>query len=112
MDLQVRRGDRLAIIGPNGIGKTTLLQCMSGASTPDRGEVKWTDSAEVGYFAQDHREQLRDPTKSAREWMTQFCPDKDIGFVRGQCGPDDTELAHCVSRFEPDAGARTGVRRV
>jgi ABC-type multidrug transport system ATPase subunit len=84
VDLLVRRGDRLAIMGPNGIGKSTLLKIIMGEVNPDAGEVDWGYETYPGYFAQDHREQLRDPTKSAREWMTQFCPDKDIGFVRGQ----------------------------
>ena len=84
VDLLVRRGDRLAIMGPNGIGKSTLLKIIMGEVEPDAGEVDWGYETHPGYFAQDHREQLRDPTKSAHEWMAQFCPDKDIGFVRGR----------------------------
>ena len=84
VDLLVRRGDRLAIMGPNGIGKSTLLKIIMGEVDPDAGEVDWGYETHPGYFAQDHREQLRDPTKSAREWMAQFCPDKDIGFVRSR----------------------------
>ncbi len=84
IDLLVRRGDRLAIMGPNGIGKSTLLKIIMGEVEPDAGEVDWGYETHPGYFAQDHREQLRDPTKSAHEWMAQFCPDKDIGFVRGR----------------------------
>jgi energy-coupling factor transporter ATP-binding protein EcfA2 len=55
-----------------------------GEVEPDAGEVTWGYETHPGYFAQDHREQLRNPTKSAHEWMAQFCPDKDIGFVRGR----------------------------
>jgi ATPase subunit of ABC transporter with duplicated ATPase domains len=84
VDLLVRRGDRLAIMGPNGIGKSTLLKIIMGEVEPDAGEVDWGYETHPGYFAQDHREQTRDPTKSAHEWMAQFCPDKDIGFVRGR----------------------------
>ena len=54
LDLKVEAGERIAIIGPNGIGKTTLMQCLAGNYEPDSGEVKWTDSAQVGYYAQDH----------------------------------------------------------
>ena len=84
VDLLVRRGDRLAIMGPNGIGKSTLLKIIMGEVEPDAGEVDWGYETHPSYFAQDHREQLRDPTSSAHEWMAQFCPDKDIGFVRGR----------------------------
>ncbi|HCR03672.1 MAG TPA: ABC-F family ATPase [Gemmatimonadetes bacterium] len=84
IDLLVHRGDRLAIMGPNGIGKSTLLKIIMGEVEPDAGEVTWGYETHPGYFAQDHREQLLNPTRSAHEWMAQFCPDKDIGFVRGR----------------------------
>ena len=84
IDLLVHRGDRLAIMGPNGIGKSTLLKIIMGEVEPDAGEVTWGYETPPGYVAQDHREQLLNPTRSAHEWMAQFCPDKDIGFVRGR----------------------------
>ncbi|QEW06724.1 ABC-F family ATPase [Nitrincola iocasae] len=71
LNLQIEAGERVAIIGPNGIGKTTLLQCMSGNIHPDSGEVKWTDSAEVGYFAQDHTDDFANPA-TLMEWMSQW----------------------------------------
>ncbi len=60
VDLQVRRGDRLAIIGPNGIGKSTLLKIAVGELEADAGETAWGYAAEVGYFAQDHKERFED----------------------------------------------------
>ena len=84
VDLLIRRGDRLAIMGPNGIGKSTLLKIIMGEVEPDAGEVEWGYETHSGYFAQDHREQFQDPMRSAHDWMAQFCPDKDIGFVRGR----------------------------
>ena len=84
VDLLVRKGDRLAIMGPNGIGKSTLLEIIMGEVECDAGEVEWGYETHSGYFAQDHREQLQDSAQTAHEWMAQFCPDKDIGFVRGR----------------------------
>ena len=84
VDLLIRRGDRLAIMGPNGIGKSTLLKIIMGEVEPDAGEVEWGYETHSGYFAQDHREQFKDPMRSAHDWMAQFCPDRDIGFVRGR----------------------------
>ncbi|HMV55533.1 MAG TPA: ATP-binding cassette domain-containing protein, partial [Rhodocyclaceae bacterium] len=43
-----------AVIGENGVGKTTLLRLLMGELAPQHGTVKWTDKAKPGYFAQDH----------------------------------------------------------
>ena len=54
LNLPLEAGERIAIIGPNGIGKTTLLRCLVGDLEPDHGDVKWAEKAKIGYFAQDH----------------------------------------------------------
>jgi ATPase subunit of ABC transporter with duplicated ATPase domains len=84
VDLLVQRGDRLAIMGPNGIGKSTLLKIAVGALEPDEGEVEWGYETHPGYFAQDHQEQFEDPTRTAEEWIWDYCPGKDIGWLRGR----------------------------
>ena len=71
LSLQIEAGERVAVIGPNGIGKTTLLRTLMGEITPDKGEVKWTDSAEVGYYAQDHAHDFEDDA-TLFEWMGQW----------------------------------------
>jgi ATPase subunit of ABC transporter with duplicated ATPase domains len=86
VDLLVRRGDRLAIMGPNGIGKSTLLKICMGELQPDAGTVEWGYETHRGYFAQDHREQLGEKDVTAEQWLWTFCPGKDRGFVRGQMG--------------------------
>ncbi|HUH13770.1 MAG TPA: ATP-binding cassette domain-containing protein, partial [Longimicrobiales bacterium] len=84
VDLYVRRGDRLAVMGPNGIGKSTLLKIIMGEVEADAGSVEWGYETHPGYFAQDHHEQLDSATRTAEEWVGDFCPDKGIGFVRGE----------------------------
>ncbi len=84
MNLQIEAGERVAIIGPNGIGKTTLMQCMAGAMTPDSGDVKWTDSAQVGYYAQDHGADF-DEDMDLTEWMSQWTTGGEQ-LVRGTLG--------------------------
>ncbi|HSG07328.1 MAG TPA: ABC-F family ATP-binding cassette domain-containing protein [Longimicrobiales bacterium] len=86
VDLEVRRGDRLAIMGPNGIGKSTLLKIIMGELKADGGEVTWGYETQTGYFAQDHKETFKDGSRTAEEWLWDFCPGKDRGFVRGQMG--------------------------
>ncbi len=46
--------DRIGIIGPNGCGKTTLLKCITGDVTPDRGTIEIGQTIEIGYFRQDN----------------------------------------------------------
>ncbi len=50
---EVRSGDRLGLVGANGAGKTTLLRCLIGAEEADKGSVKASDGAVVGYLRQD-----------------------------------------------------------
>jgi ATPase subunit of ABC transporter with duplicated ATPase domains len=86
VDLEVRRGDRMVIMGPNGIGKSTLLQIAMGRLAADAGSVEWGYETHPGYFAQDHREQLGPPDRTAEAWLWEHCPDRDRGFVRGHLG--------------------------
>ena len=86
VDFTVRRGDRLAILGPNGIGKSTLLKIAVGELGADAGAVRWGYETHVGYFAQDHEEQLDEPRRPAQEWIWDACPGRDVGFVRAQMG--------------------------
>ena len=74
LDLNIKAGERLAVIGPNGIGKTTLLRCLVGDLTPNNGTVKWSENAEIGYFAQDHSADF-DMDLPLIDWMNQWKPE-------------------------------------
>ncbi|MFV0493208.1 MAG: ABC-F family ATP-binding cassette domain-containing protein [Pseudorhodobacter sp.] len=67
-DLRVMRGDRVAFVGPNGVGKTTLLKILTAEIAPDAGSVKLGTGLEVAVFDQN-RERL-DPEASLWENMT------------------------------------------
>lgn len=69
--ISVEAGEKVAIIGPNGIGKTTLLRCLEGTLGLDSGEVKWTDRAQVGSYTQDHAADFEEKS-SLTDWMTQW----------------------------------------
>ena len=86
VNLEVRRGDRVAIIGPNGIGKSTLLKVVTANVEADSGSVEWGYETHPGYFAQDHREQLETPRQTVEAWLWDVCPGEPIGFVRGHLG--------------------------
>ena len=86
VDLSVRRGDRLAIMGANGIGKSTLLKVVMGDLDADEGSTEWGYETRPGYFAQDHREHFESPDYTAENWIWDSAPEKDIGYVRGAMG--------------------------
>ena len=86
VSLAVNRGDRMVIMGPNGIGKSTLLRIVMGELPADQGRVEWGYETHPGYFAQDHHEQLDQVDRTAEQWLWNFCPGKDRGFVRGHLG--------------------------
>jgi len=88
VELEVRRGDRIAIMGPNGIGKSTLLKILVGRLEADEGGTEWGYEAHPGYFAQDIREELETEGRNdtIEEWLWAFCSGKDRGFVRGRLG--------------------------
>ena len=85
-NLLIESGERLAIIGPNGIGKTTLLECLVNNLTPDSGDIKWSDNARIGYFAQNHGADF-DSNMSLLDWMSQWGQDgDDMQVIRGTLG--------------------------
>ena len=65
VNLQLRARDRVALLGPNGIGKSTLLKCLVGQETPDAGFVRWGANVDVGYYDQ-HQAGLT-PTKTVMD---------------------------------------------
>jgi len=86
VDLTVLRGDRLAILGPNGIGKSTLLKIAVGAVEADAGVVTWGYEAQPGYFAQDHKDQFRNDSLTALQWIAEAAPAATPGTVRAELG--------------------------
>jgi len=86
VSLVVRRGERVAIIGPNGLGKSTLLRIAVERLAADSGAVKWGHEVRVGYFPQDHREVLSDKDASPLELIEALTPAEGPTFWRSELG--------------------------
>lgn len=86
VSLTVRRGERVAVIGANGLGKSTLLKIITDNLASDGGRVAWGHEAQVGYFAQDHKEQLTNPNQTALDYLWDICPQEGTSTVRGVLG--------------------------
>lgn len=84
-NLDIKRGDRIAIIGANGVGKTTLLRLLLGEIKADSGSMKWGDNAGWSYYPQDYHDDIQGGT-TALDWLMQFSEKGDIQFVRGLLG--------------------------
>ena len=93
LSLTVNAGEKIAIIGENGVGKTTLLKLLNGELTPTGGNIKWTEKAKIGYFAQDHAADFASDT-NLTDWIS--------GYVRagGYEGSDvDTLIRGTLGRL-------------
>ena len=84
VSMTINRGEKVAIIGPNGIGKSTLLKIMMDRFKPDHGIVEWGYEAHPGYFSQDHEELHETGSHTVESWLWEHCREKPIGFVRGK----------------------------
>ena len=80
------RGDRVAIVGPNGIGKTTLMKMITGDVIPDHGEIEWGYEAQLGYMPQDHSEQIDKTDETAHNWLWQWNHETNEESIRSLFG--------------------------
>jgi ATPase subunit of ABC transporter with duplicated ATPase domains len=71
VSFNVEAGERIAIIGPNGVGKTTLMRCLAGELRPDAGRIVWVENAQPGYMPQDPQAEFEDKI-DLFGWMSQY----------------------------------------
>ena len=71
LSVHIAAGDKVAVIGENGVGKTTLMRLLVGELSPQTGRVLWAEKAKLGYFAQDHSAEF-DTDASLLEWIARW----------------------------------------
>ncbi|EOQ88582.1 putative ABC transporter, ATP-binding protein YbiT [Leptospira yanagawae serovar Saopaulo str. Sao Paulo = ATCC 700523] len=72
--ISITKGEKVGIVGTNGVGKTTLLKMLLKKLEPDSGQVKWGDSVETSFFPQDHREAMEPDADTLVEWLLRNSP--------------------------------------
>jgi ATPase subunit of ABC transporter with duplicated ATPase domains len=85
LSLTVHRGDKIAFVGPNGVGKSTLLKIMQELVPADKGTITWGNFAKIGYFAQDHHD-LIDQSTTALKWLMSEFTHLNEQTIRGMLG--------------------------
>ncbi len=85
-NLSVMRGDKIALVGPNGIGKTTMLRLLNGEQKPDSGSVEWGYEARIAYMPQEHAEAIERSDQTARDWLWSFNQTADEENLRALFG--------------------------
>ncbi|MGC5327482.1 ABC-F family ATP-binding cassette domain-containing protein [Brevibacillus sp. SYSU BS000544] len=85
LHLTVNKGDKIALVGPNGLAKSTLFKILMGELTPDEGEFTWGVTTTQTYFPKDNAEYF-DVDLNLVDWLRQYSKDQDETFVRGYLG--------------------------
>jgi len=85
LNLKITKGERIALIGENGCGKTTLAKLISGELSPQKGEIVKGERTDIGFYAQ-HQAEVLNPVSSVFEAITSEVPETDQTVIRTVLG--------------------------
>lgn len=83
--LSVRKGDKIALVGPMHHAKTVLFQILNGEMEPDEGTFEWGVTITPSYFPKDNSAHF-DSEMSITEWLAQYTEVEEESYVRGFLG--------------------------
>ena len=82
----VNKGDKIALVGPDGIAKTTLFEILMGEMEADSGEYKWGITTSQSYFPKDNAKFFNNMELNLVDWLRQYSEEKAETFIRGFLG--------------------------
>ncbi|MCJ8014511.1 ATP-binding cassette domain-containing protein [Paenibacillus sp. KQZ6P-2] len=82
----VNKGDKIALVGPNGLPKSTLFEVLMGRTEAENGEFSWGVTTTQAYFPKDNSEYFDGVDLNLVEWLRQYSKDQDETFLRGFLG--------------------------
>ncbi|MGD8189714.1 ABC-F family ATP-binding cassette domain-containing protein [Brevibacillus ginsengisoli] len=85
LHLTVNKGDKIALVGPNGLAKTTLFQILMGEIAPDEGEFSFGVTTSQAYFPKENSDYFN-VDLTLVDWLRQFSKDQDETYIRGFLG--------------------------
>ena len=85
LSLDIRKNDRICVVGKNGKGKSTLLRLLAGELKPLKGEITSHDNCQIGYFGQTNIERLN-PSLTIEQELGRVRPDLNYSDIRRTCG--------------------------
>ena len=97
LDFHVERGQRVALLGDNGVGKSTLLKILAGVLSIDAGERQVGYGVTLHYFAQ-HQADVLNPAHTVLDALEEVAPHADLPWLRAVSG---TFLFHGDDQFKP-----------
>ena len=109
LTLRVRAGDRVALIGPNGVGKSTLIKIIVGEEQPDTGFIRYGSNVDIGYYDQHQSTLHADKTVLDEVW-DRF-PQMEQSNVRGRWACSCSRATMCSNPSTRCPAAKKGASR-
>ncbi len=86
LSFAVRKGDKIALFGSNGLANTTLLRTLINELQPDTGDYKWGITTSQSYFPKDNTEYFENVDLNLVDWLRQYSKEQEESYVRGFLG--------------------------